>query len=127
MDPITKISEPGIGLPENLVPPTDENRDYLIPAEIATACRTDHMTVLRWLNMGITARDANGRRTRVRLEGVKIGGRWKIPVAKFEAFVRATSGMAFPTAEKEPRESEAQRKVRVAKCLERLAAQGMLS
>lgn len=104
--------------------------DYLTPQEIAAALRTDADSVLRWLNIGVTARNEKGERVRVRLKGRKIGGRWKVPAAELEAFIRATSGDTDPTAlpiEVPAHETEAARRARVERCLARLADAGMLA
>jgi hypothetical protein len=126
MEPASLPRPTEVPLPSTLAQSVDGERDYLLPLEIAEACRADHLTVLRWINTGITIRDAQGKRIRVRLRGHKIGGRWKVPIQEFEAFVRATTGAALPEPT-ESRETEAERKARVERCMKRLADAGMLT
>lgn len=56
----------------------------LTTAEVAARERTRPKTVVRWIEAGVTVA---GRR--VRLEGYRSGGRWRVFASKLAAFLRA--------------------------------------
>lgn len=101
--------------------------EYLTPKEVADALKRRLETVFNWLNVGVTVVGEAGR-SRVRLQGVKIGGRWRISPEALARFVRATSGTtAVNESGALPRETEAERKARVARAMQKLNAAGLLA
>ncbi|VTR93584.1 unnamed protein product [Gemmata massiliana] len=99
---------------------------YFTPTEIAAEYRVALITVNRWLTTGVTSRDSRGNKFRLRLFGLKVGGRWRVPAEAIAEFIKKNSPAASELDET-PRESEDQRKERLAKCIARLTAQGMIT
>ena len=104
------------------LPPVGPGVEYLTPGEIAAAYSVNLKTVDRWLSIGISSWDAQGRKFRCRLRGTKIGGRWKVRPDDLAEFIRLTNQHAPPATVP----TQAEHKARVKAALDKLAAQGLL-
>lgn len=102
--------------------------DWLTTDAVAAQCGTSVAVVNAWIVTGVKS-----ERGVIRLRASKIGGRWRIEPSAVTAFIDATTAASLPASATasaaqppEPvRESAAARRIRLAQCMDDLAAMGV--
>lgn len=111
---------PATTAPPPTAPAAPQTTIWLTPEEVAEMYQVSPITVRDWINAGVTYSDEKGNRKVIGLNGVKVGGRWRIHPDELGKFIKTLTGAGWESPAVH-RETEAEKTKRVDECRKRLA------